>query len=221
MQIIPTTLVYPLIEGFENCFELRHSIRSFSQFLHIDRVIVVGDKPEWFTGEHIPMPQYHMKEEDIYRKVCEAAGHIDRFIFANDDHFMLRPDMIEYYYSRPLFAKCSPDFYGTMCKNTYELFGDGMFFDIHTPMIIESDKIPTCYPWSDNRQYVFKSLYCNHNKVDGKQMADCKIPGFETYDRLTEYCIDRPFLSLGAMAFSKVAMSWLSDRFPEKSKFEN
>lgn len=216
---IPDTLVYPLSEQAAwDHGELRYSIRSFCKYLHIARVIVVGYKPSWYTGEHLPFADGKRKERNIFEKVCEAAKHTDCFIFANDDHFMLRPDPIDYYYSRPLFAKVSDDWYGKQCKNTYDIFPNGMFFDIHTPMIIESALIPRCYDWS--KEYVFKSIYCNHNNITGVQMADCKIPGYMNYDRITEYCANRSFMSLGTGALSKDMKRWLQDRYPDPSPFE-
>jgi hypothetical protein len=181
--------------------------------------MVVGHKPDWFTGHHIPKEKARLKEVDIYEKVVEAGKVVPLFLFANDDHFILRTDPIDYYYSRPLFAKCSPDHYGQMCERTYKLFPDGMFYDIHVPMWIESNKIPTCYDWS--QELVFKSVYCNHNKVGGVQMDDCKIPGFMPYESIDKYCENRSFMSLGANAFSVAMRKWLSDRFPNKSPFES
>ena len=213
-------LVYPYSDlcTWENN-ELRYSIRSFCKFIDIKRVIVVGFKPDWYKGEHIPFPDGKRKERNIFEKVCEAAKVCEKFIFANDDHFMLQPDPIDYYYSRPLFAKCSDDWYGKQCRNTYELFPDGMFFDIHYPMIIESDKIPTQYDWY-KKEYVFKSLYCNHNKIEGVYRGDCKIPGYLAYDRITEFAGQFSFMSLGTEALTKEMRKWLVERFTEPSPFE-
>lgn len=217
--MIPQTIVYPYsdLAGW-NWNELRYSIRSFCKFLSIKRVIVVGFKPPWFSGEHIPYADGKRKERNIYEKVCEAAKLTDRFIFANDDHFMLKADLIDYYYSRPLKEKIGEDWYGKQCKNTYNLFPAGMFFDIHFPMIIESALIPTEYDW--NTEYVFKSLYCNHNGIKGIEMKDCKIPGPQPYNRITEFCKERSFLSLGPQALSKDMKRWLQDQFPDPSPFE-
>lgn len=218
--MLPDVLVYPYsdLAGWD-FNELRYSIRSFLQYIPIERVIVIGYKPDWYTGEHITFADTSFKEHSIYSKLCEAAKHCDRFIFANDDHFMLRYDDIPHYYSKPIKGLGDVDSYGRKIATVEKLFPDGKFFDIHCPMIIDSHKLPLPYDWLPH-EYIVKSLYCNHHNIEGLQMNDCKIPGYMSEQYIKRFIAGRPFMSLGPQALSPIMKKWLMERYPNPSPWE-
>lgn len=90
--MIPTTLFIPLGCGsaWDNQ-ELRYALRSWEQYSTIDRVIICGEKPDWYMGEHIPYRSRlnYSKPMEIMdkAKLCPA----ETFIFSNDDIFLLEP----------------------------------------------------------------------------------------------------------------------------------
>lgn len=75
--------------------ELRYSIRSVLQQHPRARVIVVGDRPQWYIGEHIPCPRIGKREfqsfRDCYHKLQTAAQQLPQFIWMMDDIYWLRP----------------------------------------------------------------------------------------------------------------------------------
>jgi hypothetical protein len=69
--------------------ELRYSIRSLLKWKPKARVIVVGDKPDWYTGEFYPKPRIEPTSfhafKDCYSKLLLAAGKLSKFVWMMDD----------------------------------------------------------------------------------------------------------------------------------------
>lgn len=74
--------------------ELRLSLRSLEKHgLGIDRVFVVGFKPDWICGVvHIEAEDNHTRENNAFFKVLLACQSdiSDEFLFMNDDFFMTK-----------------------------------------------------------------------------------------------------------------------------------
>lgn len=75
--------------------ELRYSIRSVLKHHPRARVIVVGDRPDWYAGEHIHCPRIGKTEfhafRDCYNKLQTAARELPQYIWMMDDIYWLRP----------------------------------------------------------------------------------------------------------------------------------
>lgn len=215
------TLVYPLSNGSmwgDN--ELRYSLRSFVKFCDIERVIIVGHKPDWIKNvEHYTIHGRYNKPKDIFLKVQEAAMHCDEFVYTNDDHFVLEPVKdLPNYYSEPL--KTFNNGGGTFMRyvtNTYKLFPNGLYFDIHVPIKMESDKV---LQLKYNEDVVLKSLYANTFNLPGTQMKDLKINIHMRTDRIKEVLQGRKFFSIGDGGLSIDMKRYIESLYPEKSKYE-
>lgn len=75
--------------------ELRYAIRSVLRWQPGARIIVVGDRPEWYRGEFWPKPRipttdYHAFR-DCYSKLLMAAERLPRFIWHMDDIYWIKP----------------------------------------------------------------------------------------------------------------------------------
>lgn len=72
--------------------ELKYSIRSVLKWYPNARVIVVGDKPDWYTGEFIEKPRIGNTDfrafKDCYSKILRAAEEVDKFIWMMDDVYL-------------------------------------------------------------------------------------------------------------------------------------
>ena len=147
-----------------------------------------------------------------------AADHYDRFIFANDDHYLLQPMTdLPYYHAGPIREfKGGGETFMRYVDNTYRLFPDGMYYDVHTPMIVESSIMAGL---SYHRDTLFKSCYANTAQVDGVLFRDCKMDGHIRTDAINHYIRDRPFLSIGEYIPFDLK-NWLMEQYPEKSKWE-
>lgn len=200
--------------------ELRLSLRSWVQNSNIDKVLIVGWKPYWLTNvDFIPYPDSKSKVENIFRKVKIAAEHSEEFIFANDDHFVLKPlTDLPYYYSTALkdFKGSAGDTFYSYVAQTHRLFPQGKFFDVHTPMICKREVLDIL---NFKRDILFKSYYCNTAGVEGVQMHDCKVRGDMREAEIRCYVQDRPFISTSE-SISRDLKKYLWDKYPEVSRFE-
>ena len=74
--------------------ELKYSIRSVLRWKPDARVVVIGDKPSWYTGEFIPLPRIKKTDfhsfKDCYTKLLTACEHLDKFIWMMDDVYWIK-----------------------------------------------------------------------------------------------------------------------------------
>lgn len=219
--MIPRTLFIPLctISSWQHN-ELRYALRSWERFgPPIDNILIIGYIPDWLQNIHrIPFIDRWSKPVNILEKVKIAAGHYESFIFANDDHFLLKP-MTEL----PYYRSCKlADFKGggeTFMRyvvNTWQKWPDGWYFDVHTPMIVHSGVVDKIIVQSD---ILFKSAYGNTAGIDGVEFTDCKLPGHMRRDEFEKWIEGRPFFSTGEAVPADVK-KWLEENFPEKSRWE-
>lgn len=101
-----TQFVYFYIHGPDNGMELQLSIISLKKnFPGSFRVTVIGEKPSWYDGHHIPSPRFkgirdhaaRMPFRDTQSKIiaCANSDEIDEeFVWIMDDLIMLKPTTI-------------------------------------------------------------------------------------------------------------------------------
>lgn len=200
--------------------ELRLALRSWVKYGNIETLLIVGHKPDWLINvHHVEASDNYNKIESIFRKIKIAASLYPEFIFANDDHFLMQPLLeLPYYYSCKLkdFKGSAGDTFYRYVDQTYRLFPNGNFYDIHTPMICKSEVIDKM---EHKRDILFKSYYCNTVGVEGVELHDCKIGSHIRTDEIERYVRDRPFISTGE-SISVDLKKFLFEKFSEKSIFE-
>lgn len=221
-ESIPDTLFIPLcaISSWQHN-ELRYALRSWEMYgPPIKQLLIIGHKPDWLQNVHyLPFNDAQQtKTKNIFDKVKIAASLYDRFIFANDDHFLLQPMYeLPYYYSCMLRDfKGGGESFMRYVSNTYKLFPSGKYYDVHTPMIVESYVIDMM---TYHRDTIFKSCYGNTAQVEGVEFRDCKINGNIRRDEITRYVEGKPFLSTGE-AVPWDLKRWFEEKYPVKSRWE-
>lgn len=173
-------LVIPYKDDRNNGFELKYSIRSIVKHFHgLTGVCLIGDKPTWYTGEHIPMTDITgRKEWSIVSKILSSP--YEDFLYSTDDHFATEPfdSSLPNYYSGPLSKAIVHGKYETRVKNTRSIYKDGLFYDIHTPMVINLTKFKEAHniDWA-NYEYLSKSIYGNYIG-GGELLSDSKVRRF-------------------------------------------
>lgn len=190
--------VYVLGTGSKmNDFELRMSIRSLHKnMVGIDNIWLIGEKPEWYIGNHVPYPDNSpIPDKNIMDKLlhaCQIAEISEDFLFVNDDHYIIHPAGAvdyPYYYSLPIHEVIqsyrNKGSYFWRINNTMKALKDkglpGMYYDIHYPIrynkraFVEAMK---AFKW-DSVGYIIKSLYCNYCRVDGERQQDFKMQKFD------------------------------------------
>ena len=81
--------------------ELRYSMRSVCQhFKGTPQLILLGDKPDWYGGQHIPAPRIPTPRYAKFHSILDSSSKLqqtlrhpdiaDSFVVMMDDHYFLR-----------------------------------------------------------------------------------------------------------------------------------
>ena len=207
------TCIIPLLNSHNPADheELRYALRSLT-LQGVTRCILVGGRPKWYTGDHIPHADYNpkFKEQNIRDKVLLGASYIDgEFLYTQDDVYMMAPYAGVHnkgLLSQTLQGRNAHSSYYKSIANTIEAYGDVLDTDTHGPVIMDSKAVSVCYSeWKDFGQ-LFKTTYCHLNQVSSAYYPDAKI--------------DTP-PEPGRLYFStRMFKPWLRDYFPLASPFE-
>lgn len=192
-------VVIPFLKNFTISEQLKYSIRSVCSYYDVDRVVLVGGKPDWYIGEHIDHEDYNgsgQKEKNIRDKTAAGARLINGdFLYTNDDFILFAP-------IRTTFNKglCSEVFnkhrtngrrtdgsYARLIKNTWNKYGDIPFTDCHCPMWMNTKGVEkTLFEW-ELFGYGFKTCYCQENNIESIYMEDSKISEFKDFNNIREW----------------------------------
>lgn len=205
--------------------ELRYALRSISKFRPNDRVILVGDLPDWYNGDHIPaMDTTNRPEFSVMNKILIAAGSVgEDFILWQDDIYQLKECDIKPLYSDTLknaVAKRGSGRLKSIMQNTEKLFPDGFYYSCHTPMIMNGKKLAEGVEKLWERDCVPKTFYGNYANIGGEKSEDCKLRGRVAYDFIERFAANKDYLSSGHFSLNKDMVRYLNERFPGKCKYE-
>ena len=216
-------VLVPLLNHQANNYkELRYALRSFELHIPDANPILIGGLPNWYKGERLQHRDYYTtaKERNILDKVKFAADtlKLDRFIFANDDHFLLAPVKEPTYFEtiqQAIQRKPAHTSYGVSLRNTAKAFGDDiMNFDGHCPMTMETDKLNSL-PYEffvHPHGVVLKTAYIYSNNLQGQGTfyPDAKY-------KVIPETIDRHWFSTSDVCSN---LNGLEQIYPNKSKWE-
>jgi hypothetical protein len=234
-------IVIPLLEGgsqWDNR-ELCYTLRSICKYVPHRDVYILGPKVDWLKGVNYvnayDQPGDEWKEANIMYKIslaCQIPALSEKFIFFNDDHFILkRMSSLPYYYSGTLWDylanKGTDSNYCRTVANTARVLKNSAipqdFYDIHAPIVYNKKdfcEVMGYYDWTQPYGYVIKSLYCNTLGIKGTAYTDLKIKerfDCKKLDRLTQ---DRKFFSIGDGAIGLELDTFLNYLYPKPSKYE-
>lgn len=183
-------------------------------------MLLIGDKPEWFTGDHIPFADIPgEKERSMQLKVLQAPDH--SFLYSNDDFFAAED-----------FDAGIPNYYDTDCRdlavrhpiNSYRKLYNNCFprwlnYDIHTPIIMHSRIFKMSYDKMDG-QTPIKTTYANYTREYKQYLCDCKIKGEHSLQEIIYATKDRPFFSTHNNAINADMINFLESNYPDASPYE-
>jgi len=199
--------------------ELRYSIRSAVKHLKFDKIIILGEKPEWLDALEIYVPDTAAtKAENVINKLRATDDNrvSEDFIYMNDDFFLLQDYLeIPYYYNYTIkdWVEKYPREKGLHYEHLiklYKEFPQGKYFEIHFPIVYNKKKLKAViekYGLSDT--LMTRSYYCNEYKVKAVQTKDYK----DTHN------LNSPFISTSNIGFL-VSQTKIKARFNLKSKYE-
>lgn len=205
--------------------ELRFCLRAIDKHLTgYEDVILITDKiPDWYKGNTlIHRDVSDRKQLNIVSKLFAIAD--ERFIYWNDDHFLLRHlhiNEIKNWYNGTIseaLGKATGRYY-TAISNTFNHFGDIRYYDIHVPCILTNKAVHRVFrmEWGDN-EYIIKSSALVGE--EGEEMTDCKINRPTTKQDIEERIKDRIFFSVGPNGFKQQMIKKLNEMFHVKSRWE-
>jgi len=136
--------------------ELRYALRSLAKnFFSTSplRIVVVGDKPSWYTGEHVPTFRHDGKYRDILKNVIIGLRHTyndRRVYYMDDDMFLMDPTDHILLGAKGLFSDHLADaiaYHGAEHDYTRHLQATSDFmqapgnlsFEVHRPMPLRTD----------------------------------------------------------------------------------
>jgi hypothetical protein len=219
--------------------ELRYSIRSVAKNMPHENIVVVGGKPDWYTGRFIPVDsgsstnKYENTKNNI-RQIVASPDISNDFVLMNDDFYVLKPiDQVPYYHNGLLSNKIAEftaytswSTYTNVLTRTMSVlnnlgFQDPLDYTLHVPMMFNKQKLAEVLP---HPIASIRTLYGNIYKVGGRKMSDVKVHpknhqyAPKSFDYLNE---DSVFLSTADRTFDRVKKNLLGPMFDEPSKYED
>lgn len=208
--------------------ELRYSIRSIVKNLNAKTVWIVGNKPDWYTGNFIEVKDAGNKFENItkcYEVISQSNSISEDFILMNDDFFVMMPTaMIPVVYNGTLSEKIEshieeqgPTAYSRVLKNANiylknNKIKNALNYDVHFPMQINRNLLSKI----DLSIYAPRSVYGNTYSIGGDQMKDVKV--YASSGDI--YLGNHQFLSTEDKSFKKL-LPQMKQFFPDPSPYES
>lgn len=216
--------------------ELRYSIRSVVKNATHNNIWVVGQKPDWYVGNFVNVPDTGTKFTNIHNcfsAIADIGAISDDFVLIEDDMFIVQPVGIMPIYSGGSMADRIKELqdinptsrYTKLLQSTYNYIvrflkvKDPVNYEIHFPLVMNKQKLSKAL-----RHSVFqKSVYGNQFKIGGQVTADVKVHTKgqwleKSYDFRTG---DRPIISTDENdSFDVVYNEVLKDMFPKPSPYE-
>jgi hypothetical protein len=220
--------------------EIRFCLRGIEKHIAEPRVFIIGHKPAFIQGvSHYQMDDvqnHKQKEANIHRKImlaCNLSELSERFLFMNDDHFLLaelNKDFPAYYdgtLSDRIDSRTKRDSYFSSLVNTEAVLKSKKkqtkYYDIHYPVFYQKSKYISLVgsaDWGVDYGYTIKSLYANQSGIRGKEMTDCKLFSAKTVVEIKSYLSGKPCFSIGDGAINGALMAVMSNLYPKKSRYE-
>lgn len=204
--------------------ELRYAIRSMvACFTDFSGVVLIGDKPSWYRGDHTPAVDIpDEKEKSMMEKVLLSPEEV--FLYSNDDFLALErfDKWLPYYWNHNCryMAQHSKD---KRYKDMYEnCLPDWRNYDIHTPCVIHKFGFERAYDCMESQRPI-KTMYINDLPVwhrESVRLTDCKISGEHTQSEINFIIKGRPFWSTHNNAINQHLINTFSALYSSKSKYE-
>ncbi len=216
-------VVIPYQDDRRQGVELKFSIRSlFKHFKAIEDVILVGDRPLWYQGEHIPLRDIPLRREySMYVKAMAAAKqyNLSEFLYTTDDHFITKDfdHTLPNYHTGYCSLKATGHTSGRYRKLYANCVEGWLNFDCHIPIVMQpfiygSPRLEMDTP--------IKSTYANKAGVPGTPTTDCKFFNGHRYEQIMNVVAKRQFFSTSPFCMNGDMIRVLNELYPNKSKNE-
>lgn len=216
--------------------ELRYSIRSVVANLPHSNIWVVGGKPSWYIGNHIPVEQTGVKYTNArnnFLAILESSSISETFVLMNDDFYILQPiEKLNNYASGLLYTKMRKyrmnhpsSYYTKLICQTYEKIKhsgksvDAIWdYDIHVPIVFKKGKLKEIF---NSHIFLWRSVYGNTFFKNKVIMDDVKLYQYNVKDGLEKAIQEQhQFLSSDDSTAEYIIAKYLSKVFSTPSIYE-
>lgn len=208
-------IVYPVGPGskWENN-ELRYSLRSLMGHVKYSKVFVVGIKPPWYRGIHIPfVDQPGRNVSNQVRKlelVVSLPELSDKFLWMNDDFFFTAPWKDRKLYHRHSTPKRT-GFYDQAYRNARQVVGQGHDYELHFPVVYDKMRVRRILSRTKLRNIAFRTVY--FHGMNSKPADDVKLFKWQEPPE--------PFFSTSSTLVQDLAFQqWMERAYPVPSPWE-
>jgi hypothetical protein len=224
--------------------ELRLALRSWCKYAMFDfNIILVGDKPNWYTGDHIATTpirgRQYTRAYDIANKIRHIVGSeiiTDHFIYSYDDIYAIAPVKREYF--DLIVAEshmASATYLGSgkwneLLERTYKAVTlDQMYnYETHLPRMFNKKRLENIYNAYELEvnPLLFSTLYYNEYfkepdiVMNKSNEIKAFLPGKCTREQIIDKCKGKIFLNNTNVAWNNSLSAYLKNLFPEKCRFE-
>jgi hypothetical protein len=212
--------------------ELRYSLRSVAKNAPAGRVWLVGGKPDWYTGNFIPVQSTSSKYNNARNNleaIVNSEEISDNFVLMNDDfYFMEKVDKVEMFHGGRLidkitrYRKISPsNGYNQMLIATHRRLvrsgvRDPLDYELHVPMPMDKSGLAKAL----DTRVLWRSSYGNLVYGRGGTMSkDVKFYGSKSKrpSYIPGGC--SPYLSSDDGSFEELLLI-IGNQFSERCKYE-
>ena len=220
--------------------ELTYSLRSVEKNFPFRKLYVYGGLPKnLYVKHHINIEQRGWTKWDKVAKMIEIAcmnDHISEWFWLfNDDFYVMRPPIYDYYYSNGDINKLADGLekkygyatsYCKMLRHSAKILKEKGYptisFATHTPILINRDHALKCMREFEGIRG-FRSLYGNYELKNGNLPFPVET-GKDVKIRNAKEAIDTPypFLSSSDLSFQENEQfrKLIMETFPDKSRYE-
>lgn len=223
-------IVYPIGKGsrWQNN-EIRYSLRSVQKHLkNVGNIWIIGELPQFLQNVNFihhrdtaTVPEENVRIKLL--KACDKSEISDRFLFMNDDHFILADADAEnypYYFCstiREAIKVRGMDNHGVRFQNTLSRLEAKTLpiknFELHYPIIFEKQAFKDTLGYLEPKHlgYKLRSLYANTLNIQGKEVKDCKS---------REAPLEKAICFSTLPIIAQGVQDWLKKIFPNRSIYE-
>lgn len=210
--------------------ELRYSIRSVVENTNVNKIWLIGSKPDWYVGNFISngiTNNVYNTTRNHLKIACLSEDISDDFVLMNDDFFIMQKiDSVIDYHGGPLEDR-SARHRATFGRNEYEyllsdtaarLKGQGITipldYDLHIPINVNKINMLNVI----DQEVSIRSYYGNLYGLGGSQIEDVKT--YTEQKMYREIDFDWKYVSTDDISFEKNRDIFLK-KFPIPSKHED
>ncbi len=220
--------VYPYKYNGRHDHELRFSLRSLAKNARwCDGVLLIGDKPDWYTGHHIGHQSETRKFSDVQVKlqIACSAMDVDFWVVMNDDFFVLSEQAESQVFHGPPLGEGWQSYggnYRAAMLETIRVVGERFpSYELHCPLPVSGTQLQEALDLCAGSA-LYRSVYAWIATGRGASRLGRLSEDFKAHSELQiEGLLEKPWFSTKEqIANEQFFLRPMRERFPEPSPWE-